>query len=364
MILKNRVFTITILAILSLSGCGDRAGKITSGTSANNVTPTNPCASLDGDLCDQDNDGLTNIQEINDFKTDPKNPDTDGDGLLDGYDEALVDNTSNPLDPCDPSQSAGYRDYNNSNSIWQSADCDLDGYLNGTEDNISLAPNNYLSDPYDASSACFTFKGKNYCEVYPADGRTWLDRDLGSAKVCSTSTDSSCYGYLYQWGRGTDGHQERNATADDLNPDVFPYNSPIYEISTTGQFDWLSIAGGDESTSGFIVQRQDSWMNPDISICPTNFYVPTYTEIDDLATAENITNADTAFTSALRLPLSGSRSNASDSLSLVGKKGYIWTTDTDFARNTAKAFTYTNIGTLQSEAYRASGYSVRCIKRQ
>ena len=109
MILKNRVVIVTILAILSLNGCGNRAGGTS--TSSNKVIPTvDPCiASLDALQCDQDKDGLTNEQEINQFKTDPKNPDTDGDGLVDGYEEALATTASDPLNSCNPSQQVGYR---------------------------------------------------------------------------------------------------------------------------------------------------------------------------------------------------------------------------------------------------------------
>ena len=382
MILKNRIFIITILAILSLNSCGDRAANW--GEPANKVVPViedkdgdgynsdadpddnDPCnPSIEAGTCDQDNDGLTNNQESLTFGTDPKNPDTDGDGLLDGYDEALVANTSNPLDSCDPSQLAGYRGYNNSNALWQVADCDGDGYLNGTEDNISLTPNNYLSDPYDASSSCFTFKGKNYCEVDTSDGRTWLDKDLGSPKVCETYMDSTCYGNLYQWGRGTDGHQERNATARNLNPDYFPYSSKYHETSSTGNFDWLTIPGGNEQSSGFIAERKASWSSvSDNSVCPKGWYVPTKDELTALADAEGIVDSATAFSSPLRFAVSGSRSNASATIEQANVEGYIWTTDTSDNTNTSYAFTYTEIETLWSRAYRATGYSVRCIKRQ
>ena len=45
---------------------------------------------------DFDGDGLTNVQEVDDYGTDPTNPDTDGDGYTD---KEEVDNGSDPLDP-------------------------------------------------------------------------------------------------------------------------------------------------------------------------------------------------------------------------------------------------------------------------
>jgi len=42
--------------------------------------------------------------------------------------------------------------------------------------------------------------------------RTWLDRNLGASKVADSMDDNASYGDLYQWGRGADGHEERNST--------------------------------------------------------------------------------------------------------------------------------------------------------
>jgi len=69
---------------------------------ADYAIPFDPYISIDpGDEnADSDLDGLTNNQEENVWGTDPFNPDTDGDGILDGIE---VRNGTNPLDPGDPS---------------------------------------------------------------------------------------------------------------------------------------------------------------------------------------------------------------------------------------------------------------------
>lgn len=59
------------------------------GIANNTATPTATFAptvtvTLDAATTDNDNDGLSNEQEINTTQTDPNNPDSDGDGLLDG----------------------------------------------------------------------------------------------------------------------------------------------------------------------------------------------------------------------------------------------------------------------------------------
>jgi len=69
---------------------------------ADYAIPFDPYISSDpeDDSADSDLDGLTNNQEENIWGTDPLNPDTDGDGILDGIE---VKNGTNPLDPFDPS---------------------------------------------------------------------------------------------------------------------------------------------------------------------------------------------------------------------------------------------------------------------
>jgi hypothetical protein len=65
-------------------------------------------------MCDRDNDGLTNDEEVV-TGTDPLNPDTDGDGLNDGEEETGMDDPSTPtiatttsgsLDLCDPNSNS------------------------------------------------------------------------------------------------------------------------------------------------------------------------------------------------------------------------------------------------------------------
>jgi hypothetical protein len=84
--------------------------------------------------CDGDN-VLNGVEDSN--GTDPYNADTDGDGVNDDIDGA-------PLDPCDPTQAAGYTDYDASNAIWSAGDCDGDGIDNGTE--VTNGTDPYLSD--------------------------------------------------------------------------------------------------------------------------------------------------------------------------------------------------------------------------
>lgn len=83
---------------------------------------------------DRDQDGLTNILEINIYGTDPTQPDTDGDGLNDGWEilygySALINNETDADPTNDPD-----------------ADPDNDGLINSAEEQIGTNPNNWDTD--------------------------------------------------------------------------------------------------------------------------------------------------------------------------------------------------------------------------
>lgn len=89
-------------------------------------------------VVDTDNDGLTDEQELNIYFTDPKNPDTDGDGFLDGEE---IKNNYSPLfgDKKKLIQVDSDKDY--LNDAWEiilgtglmNPDSDGDKFLDGTE---------------------------------------------------------------------------------------------------------------------------------------------------------------------------------------------------------------------------------------
>ena len=84
---------------------------------------------------DDDRDGLTNAQEINDYKTLPGNRDTDGDGLDDG--QEVHDFRTNPLST--DTDSDGLKDGEEVSQGLDPTKRDTDG--DGTPDNADTAPN-------------------------------------------------------------------------------------------------------------------------------------------------------------------------------------------------------------------------------
>jgi hypothetical protein len=149
-LIKYNIAILSLMILLGLNGCslGDRADRtIGKGDPCivNGKVVECPTTTTNG-IDDVDNDGLTDaLEKI--IGTDPLTIDTDGDGISDA-DEYNSINETDAMNPCD-----GEADkYDNTNVVWQQADCDEDGILNGAEDNISLGENHKISDPYDASS--------------------------------------------------------------------------------------------------------------------------------------------------------------------------------------------------------------------
>jgi hypothetical protein len=204
------------------------------------------------------------------------------------------------------------------------------------------------------------------CDVLAKDGKIWGDKNIGACRACETQTDELCYGDLFQWGRGADGHEKRiNTEIQNLNPTTFPYlGSSLFEIAYKGDYDWLNTDTLYEE-SAFVEERTASWAkttsNP---VCPEGWYVPSQAELEALRSAEAITNGITAFNSSLKLGLAGRRSNDGN-IGLEGRVGYLWTRDSAgvgaSGANTSYSFTYDG-GALFSRPYKAEGHSLRCIK--
>ena len=65
-------------------------------------------------------------------------------------------------------------------------------------------------------------------EVLSTSGRLWMDRNLGATQVATSLTDYLAYGDLYQWGRGTDGHEKITWTSSSAGTPVNPTTSTLY----------------------------------------------------------------------------------------------------------------------------------------
>jgi uncharacterized protein (TIGR02145 family) len=208
-----------------------------------------------------------------------------------------------------------------------------------------------------SSAPCGSFTvtdshGLTYGTVLGADGNCWLDRNIGATRVATSATDSSSYGYLYEWGRLSDGHELLSSgTTTTLASSSTPGNS-LAIFGTAGYpYDWLS------TQNNALWQGVSGVNNP----CPAGFAVPSNAQWSSLVTAAGITNSVTAYSSSLKLTMTGYRS--SFGFSNVGTQGNYWSSDT--STPWAEAFLFSASSSSAATgipAGRTNLYSVRCIE--
>lgn len=213
-------------------------------------------------------------------------------------------------------------------------------------------------------SVTFTYNGSSvtYGTVTGANSECWLDRNLGATQVAESETDHLAYGDLYQWGRGTDGHQTivwatstTSNGAEQLNQTPGPSSSPSPGANfLTGPSNWYSGSSPHPDTLWLGINGIN---NP----CPSGYRLPILAELEAerLSWAPN-NNAEGAFASPLKLPMAGRRNLVNGSLLFVGTYGFYWISTVSSSNSPSLRFdsTTSQMTTLD----RAFGSAVRCIK--
>jgi hypothetical protein len=228
---------------------------------------------------------------------------------------------------------------------------------------IALIPDRNIAD---ANHVMF------YLPVLGADGKTWLNNNLGAnyanttngafnpAAQASSSTDQNAYGSLFQWGRGADGHELINWTSSSAGTGVNgatagPISTPWTSINfitnnTTGPIDWRTPQDNN------LWQGVSGTNNP----CPIGYRLPTETELINQRLSWSSNNSAGAIASPLKLPMAGYRLDVSPGSVLgVSTSGFHWSgTVLD---NRAHLLNF-GTGAGMGGGNRAYGFSVRCLK--
>jgi hypothetical protein len=176
-----------------------------------------------------------------------------------------------------------------------------------------------------------------------------MDRNLGATQVATSSIDAASYGDLYQWGRGTDGHQISTSSLT-----AGPSSSTTPGSSFLTGSNWYSGTNPD-----VLWQGVSGTNNP----CPLGYRLPTDAELNAERASWTSNNTAGAFGSPLKLPMAGLRENSNGSLSFVGSRAYYWSSTVS---GTSSSYLYIHSG----NAYmipdlannQAFGFSVRCLK--
>jgi uncharacterized protein (TIGR02145 family) len=212
----------------------------------------------------------------------------------------------------------------------------------------------------NTSVICVGGGATSIIEVTSATGRIWMDRNLGAARVATSSADVDSYGDLYQWGRAGEGHQCRNSTITLIGEPQANTPAPLEGNFWDGQFiqnyaDWLTPLDND------LWQEISDVNNP----CPTNYRVPTATELNQEMDSWGSSNIAGAFSSALKLPAGGYRnSNNGDVNQDGGTHGYYWSSGNSGAGNGGRGIAFAAAGAGPQNYNKATGHSVRCIKNE
>jgi uncharacterized protein (TIGR02145 family) len=184
----------------------------------------------------------------------------------------------------------------------------------------------------------------------PTTGKTWMDRNLGATQAATSSTDANAYGDLYQWGRGSDGHQCRSSsTTSSISSLSQPTNSN-YILAPNSPFDWLS----PQNTN--LWQNVNGINNP----CPSGYRIPTNTEQNTERLSWSVNTSVGAFSSSLKLTIAGYRYYVDGALHNVNLLGHYWSSIIDVTNSIHLAFSSSNAYMFSN--YRSGGFSVRCIK--
>jgi len=189
----------------------------------------------------------------------------------------------------------------------------------------------------------------NWPTTIQTAGKIWVQANLGALRVATSSTDEDSYGWYYNWGKPTDGHQFKNSptsatqfSSDTPTPGIFTCcGGNIIEWQTTRNTNlWSGVNGTN---------------NP----CPSGWRLPTKSEWETLlSTSPTITNSSTAFSSNLKLPASMGRDRTYGNIMGSNTNNLYWSGD---ASNSAWAWHHSG-GIGRDTFWPTYGAPVRCVQ--
>jgi uncharacterized protein (TIGR02145 family) len=221
--------------------------------------------------------------------------------------------------------------------------------------NIAAIPDRNIAD---AKHVMF------YLPVLGADGKTWLNNNLGAnyanttngafnpAAQASASNDQNAYGSLFQWGRYSDGHELINRST---NASVNGTTSTASTTDTPGNSLFI-IAGADwrSPKNDALWQGISGTNNP----CPIGYRLPTETELNNQRLLWSANSNAGAYGSPLKLTVAGYR--ASFTIDQVGSRLYYYTSTVSGNNAVYMGVGGSGIGMIPDGRF--YGFSVRCIK--
>lgn len=178
-------------------------------------------------------------------------------------------------------------------------------------------------------------------------GKTWVQANLGALIVATSSTDFSSYGWYYNWGKPTDGHQF--------------VNSPASSTQFSGDTPQPGIYSGSGGILNWQTTRNDNLWNGVNGInnpCPSGWRLPTRGEWENFT--NGISNTATAWESSLKLPAQMGRDRNGQNFAQANNTNNIyWSGD---ASNPTWAWTHYSGGKQFGQFHATYGAAIRCVQ--
>lgn len=205
----------------------------------------------------------------------------------------------------------------------------------------------FVYAPYFAIPYCTVSNGTYYGNAVKftpnwatvtINGKVWAAANLGATMIATNAgTNSNMYGFYYQWGRGSDGHQlSSSTTTSTIATSSIPGNSNFI-TNNSNTYDWMTP------------QDVNLWqgLNGQNNPCPSGYRLPT---IDEYKSAGP----------TLLLPNSGYRRN-SDGALVATNWGYFWSSTTVNKTTLWKANVLDRPNGSLEQSF-ANAFPIRCIQ--
>lgn len=223
--------------------------------------------------------------------------------------------------------------------------------------------------PGDIGCVTFNYNAQSitYATVRGADGKIWLQQNLGSTKVASSLTDEDAYGDLFQWGRWADGHQKRNSVLNGTAPSpnnpqgVTAGNASFYSAGYNSGSNWWSSGQTSDTWDGETTSSASGTTGVDpCKAIGTNWRLPSISEVENVVNAESISDINSALSSNLKLVPAGMKDYSG--IFSPGTRLYLWSsTSSPYTGSGQHLYISPNVAITNSMG-RDGGQSVRCIK--
>jgi uncharacterized protein (TIGR02145 family) len=215
----------------------------------------------------------------------------------------------------------------------------------------------------------FNYRGQSvaYKTVRAADGKIWLQQNMGSPQVAFHQNDEASYGDYFQWGRWDDGHQAANSPAITggpslINPSNIPSGNSNFIKGTIAGTKWWSTGGLATDTWSGSLPTSTNGKDPCVAL-GAGWRLPTAADWQNLKNYEDLEGTMAAFMSTLKLPAGGFRSSHDGLVFKNGDNSNYWSA-------TAAGNSYAMVLAIDDNTYsamvrtseRGQGYNCRCVK--